>query len=65
MTARDEQINVIDQELRRLERRIEELRHAKDRIRAERAEVTRCYFCGTGIHPGATLCAPCSMEQYT
>ena len=64
MTDRDEQIEVIDQELRRLERRIEELRHAKDQIRRERAEISRCEFCGSSTHPGVTLCYPCQKEQY-
>lgn len=65
MTERDEQIEVIDEELARLEKRINELREAKARIRAERAEFALCEFCGRGIHPGAKLCWSCAKEHYS
>jgi hypothetical protein len=65
MSERDEQLDLINEEIRRLRRRIEELEHSKAQIRAERADFSRCEFCQTPIAPGAALCWACSKDHYS
>lgn len=62
MGLREEQVDLIDQELRRLERRISELRHQREALQDIRADLGRCRVCGT-LTTGGSRCPTCSIPE--
>lgn len=62
MGAREEQVELIDDELRRLERRIQELRHQREALQDIRADLGRCRICAR-LTTGGSLCPTCSAPE--